>query len=153
MASLSGIRARGYTYGSTNGVTLVQGYVGTISRGLIECDVSAGWIRKSSQLATRATARRSDSALPKRGCPELRSPLHRQRPGRAWLRRGDRLLWAWLYRAWPRCLEVMILVKPATVVQWHHQGFRKYWRWRSSSRRVGRPGVNRAMSPRMLKFE
>ena len=69
--------------------------------------------------------------------------LHRQRPGRAWLRRGDRLLWAWLYRAWRRCLKVMVLVKPATVLQWHRQGFRRSWRWRSSSRRVGRPGVNR----------
>jgi hypothetical protein len=44
--------------------------------------------------------------------------LHRQRPGRAWLGRGDRLLWGWLYRIWPRCLEVMVLVKPATVLQW-----------------------------------
>src|SRR5271169_663600 len=69
--------------------------------------------------------------------------LHRQRPGRAWLRRGDRLLWVWLYRAWPRCLKVMVLVKPTTVVQWHRQGFRRYWRWRSCSSRVGRPGVNR----------
>ncbi len=42
--------------------------------------------------------------------------LHRQRPGRGWLRRGDRLLWGWLYRAWPRCLEVMVLVKPSTVI-------------------------------------
>src|ERR1039458_4950137 len=40
-------------------------------------------------------------------------------------------------------LEVMVLVKPATVVQWHRQGFRKYWRWRSRSRGVGRPAVNR----------
>jgi hypothetical protein len=39
--------------------------------------------------------------------------LRRQRPGRPWLRQGDRLLWAWLYRAWPRCLKVMVLVKPA----------------------------------------
>ena len=31
--------------------------------------------------------------------------LHRQRPGRAWLGPGDRLLWAWLYRAWPHCLR------------------------------------------------
>jgi len=69
--------------------------------------------------------------------------LHRQRPGRPWLRRGDRLLWVWLYRAWPRCLKVMVLVKPATVLHWHRQGFRRYWHWRSSSRRVGRPGVNR----------
>lgn len=69
--------------------------------------------------------------------------LHRQRPGRPWLRQGDRLLWAWLYRAWPRCLTVMVLVKPATALQWHRQGFRRYWRWRSRSHRVGRPGVNR----------
>ncbi len=69
--------------------------------------------------------------------------LHRQRPGRAWLGRGDRLLWAWLYRVWPRCLKVMVLVKPATVIQWHRQEFRRYWRWRSRSQRPGRPGVNR----------
>jgi putative transposase len=53
------------------------------------------------------------------------------------------LLWAWLYRTWPRCLKAMVLVKPATVVQWHRQGFRKYWHWRSKSRGAGRPGVNR----------
>ncbi len=69
--------------------------------------------------------------------------LHRQRPGRTWLCQGDRLLWAWLYRAWSRCLKVMVLVKPVTVLQWHRQGFRRYWRWRSISRPVGRPGVNR----------
>ena len=68
--------------------------------------------------------------------------LNRRRPGRARLRRGDRLLWAWLYGIWPRCLKVMVLVKPATVVQWHRQGFRLYWRWRSRSRRVGRPEVD-----------
>jgi putative transposase len=47
----------------------------------------------------------------------------------------DRLVWVWLYRLWPRCLETMVLVKPATVVQWHRQGFRLYWRWRSRSGR------------------
>jgi hypothetical protein len=26
----------------------------------------------------------------------------------------DRLLWVWLYRVWPRCLKVMVLVKSAT---------------------------------------
>jgi len=41
---------------------------------------------------------------------------------------------------WPRCLNLMVLVKPATVVQWHRQGFRLYWRWRSRS---GRPSVDR----------
>ncbi len=52
--------------------------------------------------------------------------LRRQRPGRPRLFSIDRLLWVWLYRAWPRCLDAMVPVKPATVVQWHRQGFRLY---------------------------
>jgi transposase InsO family protein len=69
----------------------------------------------------------------------LRHQLHvlrRQRPGRLRLFTFDRLL----YRLWPRCLEAMVLVKPATVIQWHRQGFRLFWRWRSRS---GRPSVDR----------
>src|ERR1700722_14379970 len=73
----------------------------------------------------------------------LRHQLHvlrRQRPGRPHLITIDRLLWVWFYRLWPRCLDTMVLVKPATVVQWHRQGFRLFWRWRSRS---GRPSVDR----------
>jgi transposase InsO family protein len=66
--------------------------------------------------------------------------LRRQRPGRPRLFTIDRLLWVWIYRLWPRCLDTMVLVKPATVVQWHRQGFRLFWRWRSRS---GRPSVDR----------
>ncbi len=67
--------------------------------------------------------------------------LRRQRPGRPRLLPGDRLLWAWLYRLWSSCLNAMVLVKPTTVVQWHHLGFRRYWRWRSPSHGRGRPAV------------
>jgi transposase InsO family protein len=73
----------------------------------------------------------------------LRHQLHvlrRQRPGRLRRLTVDRLLWVWLYRWWPRCLDTMVLVKPATVVQWHRQSFRLFWRWRSRS---GRPSVDR----------
>src|ERR1039458_9906422 len=63
--------------------------------------------------------------------------LRRQRKGRLRLFFTDRLLWVWLYRVWPQVLNAMVLVKPATVVQWHRKGFRLYWRWRS--RRLGRP--------------
>jgi hypothetical protein len=57
--------------------------------------------------------------------------LRRHRPRRLQLHSADRLLWAWLYRVCPRVLGAMVLVKPATVVKWHRQGFRIYWRWRS----------------------
>ena len=73
----------------------------------------------------------------------LRHQLHvlrRQRSGRLRLFTFDRLLWVLLYRLWPRCLEVMVLVNPGTAVQWHRQGFRLFWRWRSRS---GRPTADR----------
>ena len=68
------------------------------------------------------------------------SVLRRQHPGRLRLFSTDRLLWVWLYRIWPQVLNAMVLVKPATVVQWHRQGFRLYWRGRS--RRLGRPKMS-----------
>ena len=65
--------------------------------------------------------------------------LRRQRPGRPQLSSLDRLLWVLLYRIWPQVIDAMVLVKPATVVEWHRKGFRLYWRWRS--RRPGRPKI------------
>jgi transposase InsO family protein len=78
--------------------------------------------------------------------------LRRQRPGRPQLSSLDRLLWVWLYRVWPQVIDAMILVKPATVVQWHRKGFRLHWRWRS--RRPGRPKIGteiRALIRRMSR--
>ena len=69
--------------------------------------------------------------------------LRRQRPGRPKLVGVDRLLWVWLYRIWPQALHTLVLVKPATVIQWHRKGFRLYWRWRSRSGRQGRPKMCR----------
>jgi Homeodomain-like domain len=78
--------------------------------------------------------------------------LRRQRPGRPQLSSLDRLLWVWLYRIWPQVIDAMVLVKPATVVQWHRKGFRLFWRGRS--RRPGRPKIGtevRALIRRMSK--
>ena len=41
----------------------------------------------------------------------------------------DRAFWVALFRLWPRWKEVLVIVKPDTVVRWHHKGFRLYWRW------------------------
>src|SRR3954465_10901074 len=66
--------------------------------------------------------------------------LRRQRPGRPQLSSLDRLLLVLLYRIWPQGIDAMVLVKPATVGEWHRRGFRLYWRWRSG--RPGRPRLN-----------
>lgn len=36
--------------------------------------------------------------------------------------------------------NVLHVVQPATVIRWHRQGFRYYWRWKSRKR--GRPGID-----------
>ncbi|HEY5607906.1 MAG TPA: hypothetical protein VIM38_06180 [Alphaproteobacteria bacterium] len=67
--------------------------------------------------------------------------VHCRRQFRPRLTLIDRLIWIWLYRVWPRCLDAMIVVKPDTVVRWHRAGFRTYWRLRSGSR-GGRPRID-----------
>jgi transposase InsO family protein len=52
----------------------------------------------------------------------------------------DRLFWTALRRFWSRWSDVLVIVKPDTVVAWHHAGFRLYWRWRSRPH-GGRPKV------------
>ncbi|MFI5398949.1 MAG: integrase core domain-containing protein [Candidatus Binatia bacterium] len=54
---------------------------------------------------------------------------------------ADRLLWAWLSRAWSRWREVLVIVQPRTVIRWQHQRFRDHWTRLSCPGTVGRPPV------------
>src|SRR5258708_33511544 len=74
--------------------------------------------------------------------------LRRQRPGQPRLFSTDRVFWVWLYRIWPQVLNTMVLVKPATVVQWHRKGFRLYWRRRP--RRLGQASKKREI-PQLIR--
>ena len=53
----------------------------------------------------------------------------------------DRGFWVLLRRVWTDWDNVLVIVKPETVVRWHRAGFRRYWTWKSRKRRPGRPGV------------
>jgi transposase InsO family protein len=54
----------------------------------------------------------------------------------------DRLFWTALRHFWSRWTDVLVIVKPETVIGWHRIGFRLYWRWRSRSRPLGgRPKI------------
>ena len=54
------------------------------------------------------------------------------------LRKRDRVFWAWLSRLWADWRSCLMIVKPETVIGWHRQGFRLYWRWKSR-KKPGRP--------------
>jgi putative transposase len=57
------------------------------------------------------------------------------------LRDGDRRFWILLARLWPGWRSALLVVSPATVVRWHRQGFRYYWRWKSRGH-AGRPQID-----------
>jgi hypothetical protein len=46
------------------------------------------------------------------------------------LRKSDRAFWLVLSRLWSRWADVLVVVKPDTVVRWHRTGFRLFWRWK-----------------------
>jgi putative transposase len=68
--------------------------------------------------------------------------LYRERsitPQRATL--ATRLTMVWLAR-WFDWHRALVIVHPATLIRWHRQGFREFWRWTS---RHGRPPIPAAL--------
>jgi putative transposase len=54
------------------------------------------------------------------------------------LQKRDRIFWVWLSRFWSDWRSCLMIVKPETVIRWHREGFRLYWRWKSRTK-SGRP--------------
>ncbi len=57
------------------------------------------------------------------------------------LRQRDRIFWAWLSQLWPDWRDSLAIVKPETVIRWHRDGFKLYWRWKSRGN-PGRPKID-----------
>ena len=57
------------------------------------------------------------------------------------LRNRDRLFWILVCRLWKGWRSSLHVLQPATVLRWHRQGFRRYWSWRSRSKKPGRSKI------------
>ena len=95
---------------------------------------------------------RSDTALEVLALRQQVAVLKRKRP-RPKLNPLDRLFWTALRHGWSRWTEVLVIVKPDTVIGWHRAGFRLYWRWRSRPRggRAKISGEIRALIQRLAR--
>jgi hypothetical protein len=58
------------------------------------------------------------------------------------IRFQDRLFWIALAKCWQDWRSALLIVKPETVINWHRQGVRLYWRWKSKPGRPGRPRID-----------
>ena len=65
---------------------------------------------------------------------------------------ADRLFWVRLRRLWARWSDVLVFVKPETVIQWHRAGFRRYWTCLSRRQRTGRPSINSGLRELILRL-
>jgi putative transposase len=89
-----------------------------------------GLILPRTSLAAENLALRQQLAI-------LNRKIHRPQ-----LHRQDRFFWVILSQLWKNWREVLIIVKPETVIRWHRQGFKLYWRWKSKAP-VGRPKIDK----------
>ena len=90
-----------------------------------------------------ALRQRADLLLENAALRQQLDVLCRQAKGSR-LRRTDRVFWIWLSRRWPRWKSALVIVKPETVLHWHSEGYRRYWRWKSGSG-PGRPPIPKDM--------
>jgi putative transposase len=59
------------------------------------------------------------------------------------LRPRDRVFWVLLSRLWSNWQSALAIVQPETVIKWHRQGFKLYWRLKSRPGKPGRPPIER----------
>ena len=64
----------------------------------------------------------------------------------------DRAFWVALSRLWPHWKNHLVIVRPETVVRWHRQGFRRYWR-SISTPGPGRPPISEETKALIIRME
>ena len=69
--------------------------------------------------------------------------VYKQSVKRPKLRPRDRIFWVCLSRLWSNWRLALCMVQPDTVIRWHRQGFKLFWRWKSRSGELGRPPIPR----------
>jgi putative transposase len=58
------------------------------------------------------------------------------------IKNADRAFWVTLKNLWSGWSDVLFIVKPETVINWHRKGFKLFWRWKSRKKILGRPRIS-----------
>ncbi len=57
------------------------------------------------------------------------------------IKNSDRIFWVFISKFWSKWKSALIIVKPATVVRWHKNLFKIFWRLKSR-KKPGRPKID-----------
>jgi len=102
----------------------------TWQRPFIVLDALASMFKTSAELRLENLALRQQLGV-----------LRRSAPKRLRLTNADRAFWVSIKRVWSRWDQVLMIVKPETVLAWHRKGFRLFWTWRVRRGKPGRPSI------------
>jgi transposase InsO family protein len=86
--------------------------------------------KTSAELRLENFALRHQLGVPRRSAPK-----------RLKLTAADRVFWVFLRHVWDDWKSALMIVKPATVIDWHRKGFRLFWTWKIRRGKRGRPAV------------
>ena len=90
----------------------------------------SSWFKTSAELRLENLALRQQLGV-----------LRRSAPKRLRLTKADRAFWVWMKGLWAHWDQVLMIVKPETVLAWHRKGLRLLWTWRVRRGKPGRPSI------------
>ena len=85
------------------------------------------WPRMAYELVRNLCRDHGELALENLALRQQLAVFHASK-NRPRIRQLDRIFWVWLSRLWSNWRSALLIVQPDTVVRWHQQGFRLYWR-------------------------
>ena len=71
---------------------------------------------------------------------------------RSQIKKRDRLFWVAIFRIWSGWRDALVIVNPDTVVRWHRQGFKLYWRRKCRGGTRGRPPLDPTVKALVFKI-
>ncbi len=67
--------------------------------------------------------------------------IYKRKHKRIPIKNSDRIFWVFISKFWSKWKSALIIVKPATVVRWHKNLFKIFWRLKSR-KKPGRPKID-----------
>jgi len=96
------------------------------------CSLLSFWLayfRTRTQLQLEILLLRKQLEIAMRSSPKLK------------MQRLDRMFFSVMTDLFAGWKDALLIVKPETVIKWHRQGFKMYWRWKSRHA-AGRPQIS-----------
>jgi len=109
------------------------------------------WLSLGLQTLCSSLQSRSELVIENLALRQQLAVFNEKRP-KSRLTTTDRAFWVLarlISKDWKRHL---ILVRPETVVGWHRQGYRLFWKYKSRSSRVGRPRISKEIRDLIRKM-